>query len=35
MSLITRAIVLAKVKLVLKKNILMDKFLVEVPGNAR
>lgn len=34
MSLITRAIVLVKVKSVLNnKNVLMDKFLAEVPGN--
>lgn len=35
MSLIMRAIVLVKVKSVLKKKTLMDQFLVEVPGNTR
>lgn len=35
MRLITRANMLEKVKSLLRKIILMDKFLVEVPGNTR
>lgn len=35
MRLIARANTLMKVKSVLREIILMDKFLVEVPGNTR